>query len=114
MTASPWSIIVATVGASCGAGIRNPDEAASPVAVREDLRRCVVMGHLPADHRPGETTSGVVEIDDELARDEAVAERHDARAIFEPDICDESGREPQVERSDVPKRIPRPRPARLR
>jgi hypothetical protein len=90
-----------------GQEIRDPDEPGPAVVVGEDLRRRVVMGHLPADHRPGEPACLVVEIHDDLARDEPVAERDDARAIFELDVGHEAGRETPVQRTDVPQRIPR-------
>src|SRR5262245_27399303 len=89
-----------------GEQVRDPDETRAPLAIRKDLRGGVVVRHPSPDHRPDESPCLLVDVDDQLARDHAVAEGDDARAVLEPGVDDEARDEPGVERAHVAQRVP--------
>jgi hypothetical protein len=72
-----------------------------PFAVWEHLRRGVVVCHSPADDRPHESASLVVDIDNQFARDDSVPKRYDPCSVFEANIGDEARCQAPMESSDI-------------
>ena len=60
----------------------------------------------PAHHRPHEPAGLVVDVDDELAGHQTVAERDDPRALLEARVDHEARRQARVHRPHVADRIP--------
>jgi hypothetical protein len=87
--------------------IGDPHHGAAIGAVREHLhRRAVVREARAADQRPRERARLVVDVDDQLARDEAVPEGHHPRAPLERRVDDEARRLAPVDRAHVADGVP--------
>jgi hypothetical protein len=80
ITASPWAIIPAIIGASSW-GTRSAIQTKRPARL-------------------------VVYIDDQLARDDPIPEGHDAGSLLQTNIGHKPGREVVMDRPDIPKRVP--------
>ena len=107
MTQSPCSIIVATSFAnSFGQQIGDPDKAAARVPFVEDLGGGVVVLEGFVDNGPCQASVRLVQVDNQLADDLAVAEGDDARAWLESRVGDKTRDETRVQRADIPQRIP--------
>ena len=64
------------------------------------------MFHPLADDRIDQPPPRVVAVDQHLARDVAVVERHDARVAFETRVGDKSRRQPLMHRAEITHRRP--------
>ena len=106
MTAMPCSIIAAIAGATASGSRSAIHTKRQPAAVGEDLCRRVVVRHGAADRRPRHPALAIVDVDDQLAHDHAVAERDHAGAVLEARVGDEARHQPGVQRADVAQRVP--------
>ena len=89
-----------------GQEVGDPDERGTRAPAANSLRARVVVAEPAADHRPGEAAPFGIDVDDELARDQAVGEGDDARAGLEPAVGDEAACQPRVQRAHVGERLP--------
>lgn len=69
-----------------GRKVGDPDEQGAAVSPREDLRGRVVVRVRAVDHRPHEPPRFVVEVDEQLAHDRPIEERHDPVVAVEAGI----------------------------
>ena len=90
--------------------VGDPHQAAAALAVGEHLHRGVVVRQPAADSGPGHATILLVDIDDQLARDDAIGKGDDARVTaLDPAIGDEAFHQSRVQRADVAERPTRHR-----
>lgn len=88
--------------AALGQQVGDPHKAAPAVAIVQDLHRGIVMSETTgSDYRPNEPSRVIVDIDNELIRDQTVDERDDPRTVLETGIDKETWRKTLMRCPDV-------------
>jgi len=86
--------------------VGDPDKPSAVLSLGEDLRGCIVMCEGPVGHRPHQPAGLVIKVDEPLACDRAVDERHDSVVAVEARLGDESGCQPLVDGAPVTQCVP--------
>src|SRR5215472_4865693 len=102
---SPCSIIPA-IAAACSSGRKSAIQTMRHAPPPSGNACALALWWLRRPPTTDHATPLGVDRDDQLARDEPIGERDDARARLEPAVGDEAADEPRVQRADVGERVP--------